>query len=255
MTLLSYVCISLLGLIIGSFLNVVIYRLPIMMQQDTSLNLCLPRSHCPTCHNLIKIRHNIPLISFLFLKGRCHYCHTHISYRYPVIELLSALLAAACFWRFGMSYAMLGALIFSWSLLVASSIDIAEYFIPDIITLPLLWLGLVANAFSLYTSPSSAILGAVVSYLLFWSIAKLFLLMRKKEGLGYGDFKLLAMLAAWLGIASIVSIILLASLSGLLMSLLLMYNKKIKVSDQIPFGPFLAIAGWYTLMFGSIVRY
>lgn len=252
MTLLSYACISLFGLIIGSFLNVVIYRLPIMMQHDTSLNLCLPRSHCPICRTPVKIKHNIPLISFLFLKGRCYHCHIPISYRYPTIELLSAVLAAACFWRFGMSYAMLGALIFSWGLLVASSIDIAEYFIPDIITLPLLWIGLVANAFSLYTSPTSAILGAVVGYLLFWSIAKLFFIIRKKEGLGYGDFKLLAMLAAWLGIESIVNIILLASISGLLISLLFMYNKKLTVSDHIPFGPFLAIAGWYTLMFGSI---
>ena len=260
MTLISYVLIALLGLIIGSFLNVVIYRLPIMMKREWEpntteppLDLCLPRSQCPHCHTPLNIRHNIPLLGFILLKGCCYHCHERISWRYPFIELASALLAVICFWRFGLSYAMIGALIFSWGLLTASAIDIAEKFIPDSITLPLLWLGLIANAFSFYTSPASAILGAAVGYLLFWSIAKLFLIIRKKEGLGYGDFKLLAMLAAWLGMESIVSIILLASISGIIISVLLMLNKKLKPADQIPFGPFLALAGWYTMMFGSVI--
>lgn len=258
MTLLYYLLIALFGLIIGSFLNVVIYRLPIMMKREWEphldeppLNLCLPRSHCPNCYTPLKTRHNMPLIGFILLKGQCYHCHQPISYRYPLIELLSAIIAVSCFWRFHYTYPMIGALIFSWGLLVASSIDIAERFIPDTVTLPLLWLGLIANAFSLYTSPASAILGAVISYLLFWSIAKLFLIVRKKEGLGYGDFKLLAMLSAWLGMESIVTIILLASVSGVIVSLVLMFNKRLTPSDQIPFGPFLAIAGWYTMMFGS----
>ena len=262
MTLTSYLLITLLGLIIGSFLNVVIYRLPIMMKREwdpnttePSLDLCAPRSQCPHCHTPLSIRHNIPLLGFILLKGRCYHCHESISWRYPLIELTSALLAVICFWRFGISYAMVGALIFSWGLLTASAIDIAEKFIPDNITLPLLWLGLIANAFSCYTSPTSAILGAAIAYLLFWSIAKLFFIIRKKEGLGYGDFKLLAMLAAWLGMESITSIILLASISGIMISVALMLSKKLKPADQIPFGPFLALAGWYTMMFGSVVAH
>lgn len=250
-----YFFTALLGLIVGSFLNVVIYRLPIMMKcewgmeslSETPFNLAIPQSHCTQCKTRLKLWHNIPLISFILLKGRCQSCQQRIAYRYPFIELLTGAVSVVCFWKFGYSIQLAGALLFSWALIAMSSIDIAEKFIPDAITLPALWIGLLFNAFSIYTSPQSAILGATVGYVLFWSIAQLFLLIRKKEGLGYGDFKLLAMMAAWLGVASIPLIILIASVSGTIITILLAFNKKIKISDQIPFGPFLAIAGWYAL--------
>ncbi len=270
MTIFGYIIFILLGLIIGSFLNVVIYRLPRMMKHEWHLESCdilgikteydeervtlsTPRSHCTQCNTPLKIWHNIPLLSFFMLSGKCGYCGTKISWQYPIIEALSAIVAAVIFWRFQFSWAMGCALIFSWGLIATSAIDIKEKFIPDSITYSLLWLGLLANAFSVYTTPKSAILGAIVAYLFFWSIAKLFLIIRKKEGLGYGDFKLLAMLACWLGIGAIINIILISSIVGIVVSCALLLNKKLNFSTQIPFGPFLALGGWCTMVFGSFI--
>ena len=270
MIALGYILFIVLGLIIGSFLNVVIYRLPLMMKRewhlqscdileqeatlgDDPVNLCTPNSHCTACKTPLKIWHNIPLLSFILLGGKCQQCRAKISWQYPIIELLSGAVAAVCFWRFGYSYAFGGAVILSWGLIAISGIDVKEQFIPDGITLSLLWLGLLANAYSIYTDPCSAILGAIIGYLIFWSIAKLFLLIRKKEGLGYGDFKLLAMLAAWMGVVSIINIILIASVTGLIVSCVFLVRKKLQVSSTIPFGPFLAFAGWLTLIFGSFI--
>lgn len=270
MIIFGYVIFILLGLIIGSFLNVIIYRLPRMMKYEWHLEsrdilgittaydeervtLSTPRSHCPQCKTPLKIWHNIPLFSFFILGGKCGHCSAKISWQYPIVEILSALLAAVVFWRFQFSWAAGCALIFSWGLIATSAIDIKEKFIPDSITYALLWLGLLANAFSVYTSLKSAVLGAIVAYLLFWSIAKLFLVVRKKEGLGYGDFKLLAMLASWLGIGAIINIILISSIVGIVISCGLLLNKKLNFSTQIPFGPFLALGGWCTMIFGAFI--
>lgn len=270
MIIYGYIIFILIGLIIGSFLNVIIYRLPEMMKYEWHLESCdilnikatyneqritlaTPRSYCPQCKTPLKIWHNIPLLSFLILRGKCGHCQAKIPLQYPIIELLAALLAAVVFWRFQFSWAGGCALIFSWGLIAASAIDIKEHFIPDTITYPILWLGLLANAFSVYTTPQLAIIGAIAGYLLFWSIAKLFLLIRKKEGLGHGDFKLLAMFAAWLGIGSIINIVLISSIIGILVSCVLLASKKLNFSSQIPFGPFLALGGWCTMIFGSFI--
>lgn len=269
---LSYILLIILGLIIGSFINMLVYRLPIMTKRDwhiqcaeflkqdsqpaePNINLCYPRSHCPQCGQALKVWHNIPLLSFLLLKGRCGHCKKSIPMRYPIIEMLSAIVAAIAFWRFGHTWAMGGACILSWGLIAVSVIDIDELFIPDCLTISLLWLGLLFNAFYIYTTPTQAIIGAIVGYLLFWCIAKLFLIIRKKEGLGYGDFKLLAMLAAWLGLMPIINIILVSSITGLIACGTLMLTKKLKQSSQVPFGPFLAFAGWCTMIFGPLVHY
>lgn len=272
MTAFGYIIFILLGLIIGSFLNVVIYRLPLMMKRDwhqqsceilgqeatfteDNVNLCKPNSHCTTCKTPLKVWHNIPLLSFLLLGGKCGHCGAKISWQYPLVEILAAAAAALCFWRFGYGWAMGCAFVLSWGLITISVIDLHEQFIPDTITLSLLWLGLLANSFSLYTSPSLAILGAIIGYFIFWAIAKLFLLIRKKEGLGHGDFKLLAMLAAWMGINAIINIVLIASITGILVSCIFLLRKKLDISSTIPFGPFLAVAGWCTLIFGPFITH
>ncbi len=270
MMIFGYIFITLLGILVGSFLNVLIYRLPIMMKRDwhmqscdllkqhipwngPKLNLMQPHSHCPHCKAPIKPWNNIPIISFLLQKGRCKNCHARISYRYPFIELLAGLVAAITFWRFQWTWNMGLVLVLGWGLITASAIDSNEHFIPDFITLPLLWLGLLANLFFVFSTPSNAIAGAIVGYVFFWCIAKLFYLCRKKEGLGHGDFKLLALFGAWLGMLPLLNIIILSCILGILVSLCLMYFKKIEFSSQIPFGPFLALSGWCTMVFGDFI--
>ncbi len=271
MIVFDYIIITLLGLVIGSFLNVIIYRLPIMMKREwylqscdiqqkavlpeEPLNLATPPSHCPYCKKLIKPWHNIPLLSFILLKGRCAFCSAKIAYRYPLVELLSAVIAVITFWRFGLSWNMILVLILGFGLIAASCIDIAEHFIPDSITLPLLWLGLLANAFSLFVSPQRAILGTIGGYLFFWCIAKGFYWLRKKEGLGHGDFKLLALFGAWMGMWPLLNIIIVSSVLGIIVSLIFILSKKLNFQSRIPFGPFLAFAGWCTLLFGDFLTY
>ncbi|MDM8558142.1 A24 family peptidase [Candidatus Parabeggiatoa sp. HSG14] len=294
--------VGILGLIVGSFLNVVIYRLPIMMecsfQQECaefyqynnnidnfkkliflkklgleprrirqlfiatnfnvtspkhceSFNLWMPRSRCPHCGHLITALENIPIISFIWQRGQCTACHQAISLRYPLVEALSAILAVSIAYRFGFGWPLLGALALTWALLAASLIDFDHQLLPDSITLPLLWLGLFCNLFGLYTDIISAIIGAMAGYLLLWSVYWLFKLVTKKEGMGYGDFKLLAMLGAFLGWQQLPFIIFMSSLVGAVVGIFLVLRRGHDKNVPIPYGPYLAAAGWISLLWGS----
>lgn len=264
-----FAIISLFGLIIGSFLNVVVARLPRMLhkawaeqcheyiqQKPTTelpkpYNLMLPRSHCPQCNHTISAIDNIPVLSFLLLKGRCRHCQARISWRYPIIEMITALLSLVVAYRFGFTWQTFTALILTWSLVVITLIDLQEQLIPDDITLPLLWFGLLLNTQSLFTSLQSAVIGAMVGYLFLWGVYWLFKLLTGKEGMGYGDFKLLAMLGAWLGWQALPVIILLSSIVGVIVGLTLIGLKRLSREQPIPFGPYLAMAGWLSLMWGD----
>lgn len=254
--------IGLLGLCVGSFLNLAIYRLPKMLQCSWRaeckdflklpaepiyrFNLWYPRSHCPHCKQTIHARYNIPILSYLFLHGKCAYCYQTISIRYPIIESISCIMAVLIGWRYGLTWTTAAGLIFSWGLLWMSVIDLDHYLLPDQLTLPLLWLGLLLSLFHLFTDPVSAIIGAAAGYSSLWLIATLFRLISGKVGMGNGDFKLLAMLGAWLGWQALPFIILFASVSGLLLGLGLILLKKHSRNTPIPFGPHLAFAGWVT---------
>ena len=263
-----YGSVLLIGLLIGSFLNVVIYRLPVMMKRswksdcaecfpeaklkvdDEVFNLVLPRSHCPQCHHLIGSTENVPVISWLIQKGKCKHCQCKISTRYPAIELLTGLLSlvVALFIPFG--WALLFALIFTWTLIALTFIDVDTMLLPDQLTLPLLWLGLLVNLSGSFVGLSDAVLGAVFGYLSLWSIYWLFKLITGKEGMGYGDFKLLAALGAWFGWQALPIIILLSSFAGAILGILMIVLSKDKKSKPMPFGPYLAIAGWVYLLYG-----
>jgi leader peptidase (prepilin peptidase)/N-methyltransferase len=258
----------LLGLVVGSFLNVVILRLPKMMSRswqadccdlleidnkeaDTPFNLIVPRSHCPACNHEIRPWENIPLLSYLWLRGRCSVCRAAISFRYPLVELLTGLLTAYFVFHFGPTVEGFIALLLLWGLIALTVIDIDTQLLPDNITLPLLWLGLIVNTNGLFVPLTDAVYGAIAGYLVLWSVYWLFKLLTKKEGMGYGDFKLLAALGAWLGWQALPMIILLSSFVGAAIGiagiLILGRDKNI----PIPFGPYLAIAGLITLLWGE----
>ncbi len=261
----------LLGLIIGSFINVVIYRLPKMMMRDWRLqchelqgtapaeddlkpyNLNTPRSRCPGCNHAISAWENIPVISYLFLRGRCKECGQSISIRYPLIETLTALLSALVAWHFGFSWQTAAALLLTWALIPLVFIDLEHQLLPDDITLPLLWLGLGLSLFGIFTDPGSAIVGAMAGYLSLWSVYILFKLATGKEGMGYGDFKLLALFGAWLGWQTIPLIIILSSLVGSIVGITLIILRRHQREIPIPFGPYLAAAGWIALMWGDSI--
>jgi len=260
-----------LGLMIGSFLNVVVYRLPLMMQkawrrdcleylelppeQDTeAFNLIWPGSRCPSCRAEIKPHQNIPILSYLLLRGKCANCSAHITWRYPLLEAFTAISSAMVALHFGYGIALAFALLLTWSLIALSVIDIDHQLLPDSITLPLLWLGLLLSLFSLYTDSHSAILGAIAGYLSLWSIYWLFKLLTGKEGMGYGDFKLLALLGAWLGWQFLPLIIVLASFVGALIGVVSIVLKRQDISRPIPFGPYLAGAGWLALIYGREIN-
>ena len=260
--------VLILGLLIGSFLNVVIYRLPIMMERDwkaecaesfpdanidvehKTFNLSLPRSSCPQCEHVIGSLENIPLISWLIQKGRCKHCDCKISIRYPSIELITALMSliVACILPFG--WPVLYALLFTWILITLTFIDVDTMLLPDQLTLPLLWLGLLINLSGTFVSLQSAVLGAVFGYLSLWSIYWGFKLITGKEGMGYGDFKLFAALGAWFGWQALPLIILLSSFVGVIIGLVIIAASKDKQSRPLPFGPYLAAAGWVYLLYG-----
>lgn len=258
---------GLLGLMVGSFLNVVIHRLPIMMERDWAaqcaelrgetptafepLSLARPRSRCPQCGHSIAALENIPVISWLLLRGRCKGCAAPISLRYPLIEALTGLLFAFAAWHFGFSAAGLGALILIAALLALTAIDFDTQLLPDDITLPLLWIGLALNAFNVYTDLKSAVIGAMAGYLSLWSVYWLFKLFTGKEGMGYGDFKLLAALGAWLGWQMLPLTILLSSLVGAVVGIALMVFARHGRNVPIPFGPYLAAAGAIALVWGK----
>lgn len=220
-------------------------------QDNKTFNLAVPASRCPKCGHQIKAWQNIPLISYLLLKGKCAHCHTAISIRYPLIELFTALLAVITAWHFGVSLAFLAAWLLTFALIALSFIDIDHKILPDNIVLPLMWLGLIINQYQLFTSAEDALWGAIIGYLSLWSIYQLFKLFTGKEGMGFGDFKLLACLGAWLGASQLLAIILISSLSGTLIGIsFLLVNKKDK-NTTIPFGPYLALGGWLTLIWGN----
>lgn len=256
------------SLLIGSFLNVVIYRLPHMIQDEWSqecreylglkptpqeidkLTLHLPFSHCPHCKKTLKPWHNIPIISYLVLGGKCAYCRANISIRYPFVEFLCCVSSVYVAWRFGISWETLAGLIFTWISIALIFIDLDHHILPDHLTLLLLWIGLLFSIYSVFTNSHDAIIGAVAGYLIFATIQWLFKLATGKVGMGQGDYKYLAALGAYLGWQQLPIIILLASISGLIFGLTHMMMKRQFKSVPLPFGPYLAIAGWISMMWG-----
>jgi len=255
------------GLCVGSFLNVVVHRLPRMLEQDwadqcaelrdeaspprPTYNLFTPRSGCPACKHPIRARDNIPVLSYLLLKGRCAHCSAPISARYPVIELLGAGLAVAAAWLFGPSYQALAVAGLLWVLLALAMIDIDTQLLPDNLTLPLLWAGLILNSSGLFVPLADALWGAVAGYLILWLVYWGFKLLTGKEGMGYGDFKLLAALGAWLGWQMLPVIILLSSVVGAAVGIVMIVMRGRDRNIPIPFGPYLAGAGALTVFFGK----
>jgi leader peptidase (prepilin peptidase)/N-methyltransferase len=264
----SWVAVSsLFGLMVGSFLNVVISRLPVMMQREWELqaaevtghsieqidtfNLSTPRSRCPHCGHAITAIENIPVISYLFLGGKCRGCRAGISVRYPLIEALTAILSGVVAWQFGFGTACIGALLLTWSLIALTFIDLDHQLLPDKITLPLVWLGLFFNLFGVFTDLSSSVIGAIAGYLSLWTVFHLFRLITGKEGMGYGDFKLLAALGAWMGWQMLPMIVLLSSLVGAIVGISLILLRNHQRDIPIPFGPYLAAAGWIAFLWGE----
>jgi len=299
----AFIAVALvLGLIVGSFLNVVIYRLPVMLERQWqqqcaelaapepasdssritpssaatalsaaavashSVNFSLvgPRSACPACKAPITAIQNIPVLSYVALGGRCAHCKTRISARYPAVELLSGMAAALVAWQFGFGWPALCGIVISWSLIAMTFIDLDHQLLPDALTLPLLWLGLLASltgwsrpAASLPVDPAAAIIGAAAGYLSLWSVYQLFRLATGKEGMGYGDFKLLAALGAWLGWRMLLPIVLFSAAVGALVGIALIVSRRHRRDKPMPFGPFLAAAGWCAMMWGPqiVARY
>jgi len=256
-----------LGLMVGSFLNVVIHRLPLMMERDWQaqcqdylgespaaeppLTLATPASRCPHCGHRIRFYENIPVLSYLWLRGKCASCQTSISIRYPLTELLTGVLSVVVAWHFGFGPQAGAALLLTWALIALSMIDIDRQLLPDTITLPLLWLGLALSLFPVFAGMHSSLLGAIAGYLALWSVYQLFKLVTGKEGMGFGDFKLLAALGAWMGWQALPVIVLLSSAVGALLGGALIVFQGRDRAQPIPFGPYLAIAGWIALLWGE----
>ncbi|OZY83984.1 prepilin peptidase [Cellvibrio mixtus] len=272
-------CALVLGLLVGSFLNVVIYRLPKMMERDwqhqcreflandsniatlpesnekqETFNLMVPASRCPNCGHKIRAWENIPVISYVFLGGKCSSCKTTISIRYPIIELATGILSVVAIAYFGVSWNGLAALLLTWSLIALTMIDLDTYLLPDDITLPLLWLGLIINSFGMFTDLPSALWGAIAGYMSLWMVYQLFKLVTGKEGMGFGDFKLLAALGAWMGWQMLPQIILLSSLVGAVIGITMIVVRGRDKNIPIPFGPYLAIAGWIAFIWGDTIN-
>ena len=255
--------LTVVGLLVGSFLNVVIYRLPLILQQyrqpdhrikGNGLSLSLPASHCPHCHQKLTCLDNMPLLSYILFGGRCRYCKIRIAWHYPLVELLSAGLSALIAWHFAFSWIALTSCVLVWCLIPLAVIDLRHQILPDQITLPLMWLGIVINSFSLYTDMHSSVFGAIAGYLSLWCVFHLFRLITGKYGMGYGDFKLLAALGAWLGWQSLPTIILLSSFSGAMIGVGLLLFKRYQRDTPMPFGPYLVLAGWVVLMTGGALN-
>ncbi|MCQ9379631.1 A24 family peptidase [Methyloversatilis sp. XJ19-49] len=261
---------GLIGLAVGSFLNVVIHRLPLMMEREWAtqcaelagqtpapadpLTLAVPRSRCPSCGHAITALQNIPLLSWAMLRGRCSACRSPISIRYPLVELLTGLLSAACALSFGPTLLLAGALVFVWALIALTFIDLDTQLLPDSITLPLVWAGLALNLAGGFTDLPSAVSGAIVGYLVLWSVYWAFKLVTGKEGMGYGDFKLLAAIGAFLGWQMLPVVILLSSLVGASVGIAMIVFRSHGRNVPIPFGPYLAAAGVLALFFGPSIN-
>ena len=257
---------GILGLLIGSFLNVVIHRMPKMMQRESDnyvasetgkplphqdrYNLTVPRSACTKCGHAISAIENIPVISYLALRGKCRACKAPISMRYPIVELCTGLLSAVLIWRFGFGLAGMATLLFAWLLIAMSCIDADTQLLPDDLTLPLLWIGLLVNLNATFVPLREAVIGAAIGYVSLWLIYWAFKLLTGKEGMGYGDFKLLAALGAWLGWTMLPMIVLLSSLVGAVVGISLIIGGRGR-DNPIPFGPYLAAAGMLALLFGQ----
>ena len=272
--------VGLVSLCIGSFLNVVIYRLPVMMQREWQtecrlllddelthaknkrtddvitepFNLVKPNSTCPKCKTAIKAWQNIPVISWLFLKGRCGSCSNPISIRYPIIEMLTAVMSLIVAYTFGVTEQAALYIFITWVLVALTFIDIGHMLLPDQLTLPLVWLALIAAVMGITISPADAIIGAACGYLSLWSVFWLFKLITGKEGMGYGDFKLLAVFGALLGWQALLTIILLSSVVGAVIGITLLSIQGKDKATPIPFGPYLAIAGWVALLWGTQIQ-
>ena len=259
----------LIGLVVGSFLNVVIYRIPIMMQRESEnylalendqpaphadrYNLVLPGSACTSCGHMLAFTDNIPVLSFVWLKGRCRYCKARLSWRYPTVELLTAILSAVVIWQLGSGIAGVSALLFVWFLIAMSFIDLDTQLLPDELTLPLIWLGLIVNLEGTFVPLRDAVLGAAAGYLLLWLVYWMFRAFTGKEGIGYGDFKLLAALGAWMGWMMLPLIVLLSSAVGATFGIVMIALKRHQRDRPIPFGPFLAAAGLLALLIGHSI--
>lgn len=262
---------GLVGLLVGSFLNVVAHRLPRMMEQEwrgqclellageieapdrerETLSLISPRSRCPECGQTIRALDNIPLLSWLLLRGRCRHCGSRISLRYPAVEGLTGLLSAFLAWHFGWGWELAGALLFTWYLIPLTLIDLEHQLLPDQLTLSLLWAGLLASLVPVFIDSPAAIMGAVAGYLVLWSVYQLFRILTGKEGMGYGDFKLLAAMGAWMGWKMLPLIVLLSSFVGAVVGIALILFRGRDRQTPIPFGPYLAVAGWIALLWGE----
>jgi len=269
---LRYTGTLLLGLVVGSFLNVVIHRLPRMMTEAwrrdctevqgevpgqgcaRSLSLAYPGSRCPHCGHAITALENIPILSYLFLRGRCSGCGASIGLRYPLIEAITALLSVAVVWRFGPGWETAAALVLTWGLVALAGIDLDTQLLPDAITQPLLWLGLLLSLGGFFADTQSAVLGAAAGYLSLWAVFHLFRLATGKEGMGYGDFKLLALFGAWLGWQYLPQIVLGSAVVGAMVGLALIASGRQGRDIPIPFGPYLAAAGWIALIWGEAIN-
>jgi leader peptidase (prepilin peptidase) / N-methyltransferase len=261
---------TLLGLVVGSFLNVVILRLPEMMERAWKtecremlsmppepaepLSLLSPPSRCPHCGKRVRALHNVPVLSWLLLKGRCASCSAPISIQYPLVEAAAAALSAICAAHFGWSAQLLPALLLTWALVTLTVIDLRTMLLPDSLTLPLLWLGLLLALAPIFVSLRDAVIGAAAGYLSLWSVFHLFKLLTGKEGMGYGDFKLLAVFGAWLGWQALPMIILLSSVVGAVVGIGLIVARRMGKEMPIPFGPYLAGAGWLAMLWGDELK-
>ncbi|MBI5042053.1 MAG: prepilin peptidase [Gammaproteobacteria bacterium] len=267
--------VFLFGLMLGSFLNVVAYRLPVMMERDWKqqcveylhpdqsadqhpqtterFSLIVPRSRCPACGHTITALENIPVLSYLFLRGKCSACSTHISLRYPIVEFVTALLSAVVAWKLGWGWPLAAGLVFTWALIALTLIDFDHKLLPDSITLPLLWLGLLLSLSTVFVDMRASIIGAAAGYLSLWSVYQVFRLVTGKEGMGFGDFKLLAAIGAWLGWQALPVTILLSSLVGAIVGigLIVIRGRDRDRNIPIPFGPYIAAAGWLAMLWGK----
>ncbi len=271
---LFYATVFFTGLCVGSFLNVVAFRLPVIMDREWkrechqfleldepefddythALGLSLPASACPACGHTIRFWENIPVLSYLLLRGKCSACDSAISIQYPLIEILTAVASIIVAWHFGITLQTPAMLIFTWILIALVLIDIKKQLLPDNITLPLMWLGIFISLFNLFINLQGSIIGAIAGYLVLWSVFQLFKLVTGKEGMGYGDFKLLAALGAWGGYTLLPQIILISSVIGSIFGISMILLKLSRKQQPIPFGPYLAIAGWIALMWGDKIN-
>lgn len=259
-----------LGLVVGSFINVVILRLPRRMEWQWKRDareileqpeiydppppgIAIEPSHCPHCKTRLRWYENIPLLSWLVQGGKCRHCGAGISLQYPLVELLTMLLTLACVWRFGFGWQGFGAMLFTWFLVAASGIDFRTQLLPDSLTLPLMWLGFIAAHERLFVEPKTALAGAMVGYGSLWLVWWLFKQLTGKEGMGHGDFKLLAAIGAWCGLKGILPTILLSSLVGAIIGSIWLVAKGRDKATPLPFGPYLAIAGWVVFMWGDVL--